>query len=118
VSRGPLLPERLSELPDFIVFDAQPTVDGWCATGIVHAPEACDPPCPFHAPSAHPLARAPKAMFRLPFGWIVFRACEHLILHPDPDSLMHMRRVGTLPTYPVMHTCCPTRCCGLDEDGA
>jgi hypothetical protein len=59
----------------------------------VHAPEACQRPCPIHGPSDHPLNRAPIQV-RFDLGGLILRVCEHRAYHPDPDSVHWMRERG------------------------
>ena len=59
-------------------------LDAWA----FHGPEVCGGrPCPFHAPSPHPLAAAPILMPATVGELVAERVCEHQVVHPDPDSL-------------------------------
>ena len=66
----------------------------------VHPKRECLPPCPVHAPSAHPLNTAPlnwRSDVRL---WE--RICKHGTGHPDPDDLSY-KRLTMLPAVYRMH---------------
>lgn len=57
-----------------------------------HSASDCEPPCPLHSPSDHPLNTAP-------LQWrsdrrIFERICPHGIGHNDPDSTAYNRRHG------------------------
>jgi hypothetical protein len=56
---------------------------------MIHSKATCTPPCPFHAPSDHPLKEAPKHI-RADKAYIVERICEHGVGHDDPDSVAYM----------------------------
>lgn len=57
-----------------------------------HARTACDgEPCPFHAPSAHPMVDAPM---QLRETGLIERTCPHGVGHPDPDSAGWLNRNG------------------------
>jgi len=101
----------LKQLPQFWLYDGMPHPDGYCHVGFIHAPEMCEAPCPYHSPSEHPLNDAPMALAIVFTLRIPMRVCEHEFLHPDPDGLQHLHRVGAL-WGPTTHTCCPERCCG------
>lgn len=59
----------------------------------VHTADQCDGhPCVIHNPSQHHMATWPPAWDET-LG-IMFRRCPHLNLHPDPDDVAHLRRVG------------------------
>lgn len=78
----------------------------------IHPPAACvGSPCPFHAPSDHPLRSRPINM-RLDRIGLVERICSHGVGHPDPDSVSYLKRV-TGETHWEIHGC--DGCCG---DGA
>lgn len=52
----------------------------------VHVSEKCaGRPCVIHAPSAHHMLDMPLVWDNTDHSF--FRACEHGILHPDPDDL-------------------------------
>lgn len=68
---------------------SEPLVDGIR----VHSKRFCEPPCPFHAPSDHPLKDAPMHL-RMDKGGLVERICEHGVGHDDPDSAAYMRKHG------------------------
>lgn len=65
------------------------TVDGYK----VHTKDQCTPPCPFHAPSDHPLKNSPM-LIRSDKNFLVERLCEHSIGHSDPDSVAYMEVHG------------------------
>lgn len=102
---------RLSDLLQFWVYDGGARADGHPHVGAIHAPEACEAPCPYHSPSDHPLRDAPMT-FAVMWALVVpMRVCEHQVAHPDPDGIDHLRRVG-LHVYGTRHECCATECCG------
>lgn len=68
----------------------------------IHAKEVCKPPCPFHAPSDHPLNQAPIHI-RDDKDFLVERICEHGVGHDDPDSASYMRSKGL--KWPGIHGC-------------
>lgn len=112
----PTMPRTLAELPEFRVMSGAPREDGHFATCQVHAPEACaGRPCPFHAPSDHPLNDAPWFLWHSNYGWLTMRVCEHRVAHPDPDSVAFM--VERIPPEfqndePITHRpCCYPPCC-------
>lgn len=55
----------------------------------VHDKKVCTPPCPFHAPSDHPLKDAPIHI-RADKGMLVERICQHGVGHDDPDSVAYL----------------------------
>lgn len=59
----------------------------------VHDRKVCDAPCPFHAPSQHPLRDA-RMHIRVDKYCLVERICEHGIGHDDPDSVRYMQKHG------------------------
>jgi hypothetical protein len=74
------------------------TIDGVT----VHTERVCVPPCPFHAPSDHPLKDAPMRI-RLAKEGLVERICEHGVGHDDPDSVAYMQAQGH--TWAGIHGC-------------
>ena len=60
----------------------------------VHAERDCEPPCPFHAPSDHPMTHWPISI-RADRGNLVERICKHGVGHPDPDSVAYLQRHGS-----------------------
>lgn len=54
-----------------------------------HPAEACEPPCPEHAPSVHHMVEWPL-VYRS--GGLWERTCPEGVGHPDPDSLAFLRR--------------------------
>lgn len=68
----------------------------------VHDKAVCEPPCPFHAPSDHPLNEA-KIHIRVDKAFLVERICEHGIGHDDPDSVAFMKRHGQ--SWAGVHGC-------------
>lgn len=78
---------RLGDLPDVVIqANGKPLA--------VHAPETCEPPCPFHAPTEHPLKDAPIVV-RWDRHLMIERLCEHGVGHPDPDNLTYQRAHGS-----------------------
>lgn len=75
-----------------------------------HGKETCEPPCPFHAPSDHPLKDAPIAM-RIDRGMLVERICKHGVGHDDPDSVRYMKKKGM--KWAGIHGC--DGCCTKEE---
>lgn len=69
---------------------------------IVHGQASCEPPCPVHAPSDHPLAEA-RLHWRSDRG-LWERICVHGTGHPDPDEYASH-------AYET-HGCCAAGCCG------
>jgi hypothetical protein len=89
-----------------------------------HPAGAClveDAGCPIHRPSDHPLRDAPMTWSQ-PLR-MLFRRCDHGVLHPDPDSLGFENTVALLRTlngepalgFDEWHPCCTQRCCGFSE---
>lgn len=73
----------------------------------IHGEARCaGAPCPFHNPSDHPLREAPLAWFKELN--LMMRQCEHGSLHPDPDSMLHLR---FRTFYDGWHPCCEQQCC-------
>ncbi len=103
---------KLSQLPQFWIYDGMKHPDGWYWVGPIHAPELCEAPCPYHSPSDHPLRDASMALGIMSSLRIPMRVCVHEFWHPDPDGLEHLRRVGAV-NGPMQHDCCPDRCCGV-----
>lgn len=68
----------------------------------IHSKQACTPPCPFHAPSDHPLKDA-EIHIRGDKGFLVERICEHGVGHDDPDSVAYMKAHGLL--WAGVHGC-------------
>lgn len=80
-----------------------------------HGPAKCaGQPCVIHNPSDHPLKDAP-IYFRVDRLYHAERACPHLIMHPDPDSVAHLMTRD--PSFVVLfaHECCKERCCEKKE---
>lgn len=80
-------------------------LDGGVLGGVHPATLCAGQACALHAPSDHPLVRAP-------LNWrqdrqMLERLCEHGVGHPDPDSLAYRRRIGIDDTG--THGCCG--CC-------
>jgi hypothetical protein len=83
----------------------QPFARGWemLMEGSVHAAVACaGRPCPFHAPSDHPLKDAPINV-RFDKHALVERFCEHGVGHDDPDSVAWLHSIGE--TWAGVHGC-------------
>jgi hypothetical protein len=63
-----------------------------------HGPELCEgETCCFHNPSDHPLTRVPYGiLYRGPRrnAIMVSRRCDHLLDHPDPDSMGWLQTHG------------------------
>lgn len=59
----------------------------------IHEADDCQAPCPFHAPSDHPLNKAPIHI-RLDKSFLVERICPHGVGHDDPDSVAYMHSHG------------------------
>lgn len=68
----------------------------------VHDKSVCHPPCPFHAPSDHPLKDAPINI-RIDKSCLVERICPHGIGHDDPDSVAYLQAHGH--TWAGVHGC-------------
>ena len=71
------------------------TWDMWGLGGQVvytHSAEHCEPPCPLHYPSDHPLKDAPLRWREDRHIWE--RICPHGIGHNDPDSTAYNRKHG------------------------
>lgn len=83
-----------------------PTTEKW-GQHTIHAKRLCAPPCPFHAPSDHPLKDATMAI-RYDKQALVERICEHGVGHDDPDSVAYMQAQGH--TWAGVHGC--DGCCG------
>lgn len=63
-------------------------MDTRIAAWAFHGPEVCSGrPCPIHAPTRHPLTDAPIAMPATADDLVLDRVCQHLVFHPDPDSV-------------------------------
>ena len=103
--------QRLSDLRQFWIYSGVERPDGYPIVGPIHAPERCEAPCAYHSPSDHPLHDAPLGLGIVWHLQIPMRICSHAHVHPDPDGLLHLRRVGALLGV-VQHECCPDRCCG------
>lgn len=103
--------ERLAGLRQFWVYAGTDQRDGWPVVGPIHAPEVCEAPCAYHSPSDHPLRDAPMALGVMFTLRIPLRICEHGVAHPDPDGLLHLRRIGVLGAV-TFHPCCEHKCCG------
>lgn len=78
-----------------------------------HTREQCDgEPCPFHAPSLHPMIEEPM---HLRETGLIERMCRHGVGHPDPDSAAFMDRAyGHRPGTWSIHGC--DGCCSLTRD--
>ena len=81
---------------------------------VTHGQATCEPPCPIHAPSAHPLNEA-RLHWRSDRGmWE--RICVHGVGHPDPDDLAYKQRHMDPGEYAAHaygdHGCCADGCCG------
>jgi hypothetical protein len=76
----------------------------------IHARANCTPPCPFHAPSDHPLRDAPIHI-RLDKAGLVERICPHGVGHDDPDSVAYMQAHGA--KWAGVHGC--DGCCTDDR---
>lgn len=87
----------------------EPIIDGFK----VHPKVSCTPPCPFHAPSDHPLKDAPMHI-RSDKYMLVERICEHGIGHDDPDSVAYMHAHGQ--DWAGVHGC--DGCCTPHPDAA
>ncbi len=59
----------------------------------VHSKKTCVKPCPFHAPSNHPLNKALMTI-RVDKNFLVERICEHGVGHDDPDSTAWFHKNG------------------------
>lgn len=59
----------------------------------VHSEKMCKSPCPFHAPSDHPLKDAPLHI-RVDKNFLVERICPHGVGHDDPDSTAYFHGNG------------------------
>jgi hypothetical protein len=74
----------------------------------VHTAAKCEGErCPFHNPGEHPLNRRP-ILIRFDRDALVERLCEHVVGHPDPDSVRYFTRV-TGDTGWGLHGC--DSCC-------
>lgn len=78
----------------------------------VHNESVCMPPCPFHAPSDHPLKDA-EMHIRGDKKGLVERICEHGIGHDDPDSVAYMHKIGE--RWAGIHGC--DGCCDAADSG-
>lgn len=80
-----------------------------------HARAECDgKPCPFHAPSLHPMIEEPMLLRET---GLIERTCRHGVGHPDPDSAAWMdRRYGHRAGTWSTHGC--DGCCRLPERAA
>jgi hypothetical protein len=75
----------------------------------IHPREECTGPCVYHAPSGHPLHRAPVALG--PSGFPL-RVCQHGIGHPDVDAVAQVARTygEEYAALERVHEC--DGCCG------
>lgn len=90
-----------------------------------HDPERCAGQyCVVHHPSDHHMREWPVVHRLDRTVWVdtadgqvsytlTERTCEHGAGHPDPDSLMHARRVGgrEFARAQSVHGCCSELCC-------
>ncbi len=105
-----MLGKSLAELPEmFVTGDAR--FDGHFGWVVVHAPEACVPPCAMHAPSNHKLNGAPIVFRPTVFGYIACRVCEHGSEHFDPDAIAYLRGLGVALRFDDE---CECGCCPED----
>jgi hypothetical protein len=68
----------------------------------VHTLQACKGPCPLHHPSRHSMRKF--SLLWREDAFIFERVCSHGIGHPDPDTLVHLDRLGVGEGYGV-HGC-------------
>lgn len=80
----------------------------------IHSKESCVAPCPFHAPSDHPLKDA-EIHIRWDKGALAERICKHGVGHDDPDAVAYMKKQGH--EWAGAHGCdgCCTELKVLDE---
>ena len=93
------------------MYEKLPTTEIWDGLH-VHSKEVCVPPCPFHAPSDHPLKNAPIHIRRDKM-MLVERICAHGVGHDDPDSVAYMQAHGQ--KWAGVHGC--DGCCSPDRFG-
>lgn len=75
-----------------------------------HRRDQCDgAPCPFHAPSLHPMIEEPMLLRET---GLIERVCRHGVGHPDPDSAAWLARVTGQESWGV-HGC--DGCCRPPE---
>lgn len=99
----------LKQLAEMVML-ADVLEDGHRVCASIHSPEACTPPCAFHAPSDHSLRDAPIVLRLLPMlGYQACRICEHDNEHIDPDTARHL--VARFPQFELVSPECPCGCC-------
>jgi hypothetical protein len=106
LTREEALEQFLPEVLDVVVADA--ATEPWGQQigkqpMRIHAAVVCaGRPCPFHAPSDHPLKDAPINV-RFDKHALVERFCEHGVGHDDPDSVAWLHSIGE--TWAGVHGC-------------